>query len=405
MPPSTVTNSTASGVRDMATTGSDVNTGEPQSSDIGPSRYAFGANWQQFVQQALSPERVHDAQRALATRLRRPDLRGLTFLDVGCGSGLHSLAAWLAGAQQVTSFDLDEQSVSATRQLWQAAGCPPNWSLQQGSILDPAFMSQLPAADVVYSWGVLHHTGALWPAVDATISRLSSSGVLYLALYCTENYVSPPPEYWLKVKQRYGHAGPLQRGWMEWAYALRYAILPDLIRRRDPWRQLRERKDRGMDYWTDVRDWLGGWPMEFASVPAVLSHAAQHQLQLLNLKTGQACAEYVFRRQGATNWWDDVLARRQTILIPRPFTSAGGHAVQAEMPALATLGDDHQEPYRSPFTLLEEGEPLVFAHARLKDIQTVGAGRYRHWQQQVIFSSRDGSDPQTNGRRYELVEW
>src|SRR5262245_33858198 len=130
-----------------------------------PVRYGFGKNWAQFIDAHFDQERVDIAQQHLLAFLKLPDLAGKVFLDIGCGSGLHSLAAWRAGAREVISFDIDADSVQTTRQLRHWGGNPPNWCVRQGSVLDPEFLAGLPPADIVYSWGVLHHTGAMWDAV------------------------------------------------------------------------------------------------------------------------------------------------------------------------------------------------------------------------------------------------
>ncbi len=44
-------------------------------------------------------------------------LAGNSFLDVGSGSGLFSLAAMRLGADRVHSFDYDPQSVGCTKEL------------------------------------------------------------------------------------------------------------------------------------------------------------------------------------------------------------------------------------------------------------------------------------------------
>ena len=97
--------------------------------------------------------------------LGKEDLDNKTFLDIGCGSGIHSLAAFLSGAKLIVSFDYDPQSVAATRILHRKAGEPKNWKIMQGSVLDEEFLRTLGHFDFVYSWGVLHHTGQMWQAI------------------------------------------------------------------------------------------------------------------------------------------------------------------------------------------------------------------------------------------------
>src|SRR6266542_2062950 len=124
--------------------------------------FSFGENWQSYVENDYNEQSLASAQKHLLEFLGVSDLKSKSFLDIGSGSGIHSAAAFRAGAERVVSFDVDPASVAATRSLWRAQGCASNWHIQQGSILDPAFLATLEPADIVYSWGVLHHTGRMW---------------------------------------------------------------------------------------------------------------------------------------------------------------------------------------------------------------------------------------------------
>jgi 2-polyprenyl-6-hydroxyphenyl methylase/3-demethylubiquinone-9 3-methyltransferase len=127
-------------------------------------RFEFGANWLRFLE-LLDDRRVELAEDSLRSMLGVADLRGRSFLDAGSGSGLFSLAAHRLGAR-VHSFDYDPQSVACTREVKRRyAEGDPAWSIEEGSVLDPAYLARLGTFDVVYSWGVLHHTGARWDAL------------------------------------------------------------------------------------------------------------------------------------------------------------------------------------------------------------------------------------------------
>ena len=128
-------------------------------------RFAFGENWENFIKTQFSEDRIDSAQRQLLKSLHIDTLEGRHFLDIGCGSGLHSLAAFRSGAKSVHSFDYDPNSVKSTMMLHEFAGKPDNWTVEQGSVLDKNFMKKLKPADIVYSWGVLHHTGHMWEAI------------------------------------------------------------------------------------------------------------------------------------------------------------------------------------------------------------------------------------------------
>src|SRR5215472_16938785 len=152
-------------------------------------RYGFGKNWADFIKHNLSEDVVSQSQRTLAEFLRLDSLEDKTFLDIGCGSGLHSLAAHRLGARRIFSFDYDRDSVATTERLRRYAGDPANWTVRQGSVLDTGFMQTLGEFDIVYSWGVLHHTGDMWVAVRNATLPLKSDGLFFIALYSADHHV------------------------------------------------------------------------------------------------------------------------------------------------------------------------------------------------------------------------
>lgn len=255
--------------------------------------FSFGRNWAEFVQQHLNENRVESARQRLLSFLELPDLAGRYFLDIGSGSGLHSLAAYRAGAARIVSFDLDPASVATTTRLRDQFGSADRWQVLQGSVLDPAFLATIEPADIAYSWGVLHHTGRMWEAVRNAGRLMRPTGLYFLALYTTTR----KSEYWLATKQRYNRAGMLGKRWLEAKYVARHLVLPHLAHGRNPLRTLRETRDRGMDYMTDLRDWLGGLPYEDARPEEVLTFCRKELgMEMINLKTGEACTEYLFRK-------------------------------------------------------------------------------------------------------------
>lgn len=256
--------------------------------------FSFGRNWQSFVDHHLTPERLEISRRCLLDFLGREDLRGSTFLDVGCGSGLSSLAAFDAGAERVLSFDVDPFSVATTRKLREMRGDPEHWRVLRGSVLDEGFLSGLEPAELVYSWGVLHHTGSMWRAIENASRLIGPGGVFFIALYTTD----ADSAYWLEVKKRYNRAGRLGKLSMEAQYVWRHLLVYHLRKRRDPLKYVREYKaKRGMSYLVDVRDWLGGYPFEHATPEEVIAFCKQRLgLELIKVKTGEANTEYLFRQ-------------------------------------------------------------------------------------------------------------
>jgi hypothetical protein len=86
-----------------------------------------------------------------------------------------------------------------------------------------------------------------------------------------------------------------------------------------------------------------------------------------------------------------------------PFIREKGFAWKIEVPELARFADSDAFPRRSMVSLLENGMPLGVAHASHEDIRTVGGGLFSHWNDAILFSTRDNSDPNDTGRRYDLA--
>ncbi len=258
-------------------------------------RFAFGQNWQSYLKNA-GDLHVERAKRALLEFHERHDLKGWAVLDVGCGSGIHSYAAVALGASQVFSFDYDADSVEACRRL-KARKAPEagHWHIQQGDILAEGFTQQLSRYDLVYAWGVLHHTGHLWKAVENAARLVKDGGFLHLAIY-NRHWTSP---FWKAIKKFYCGSPRWIQNLMLAAYAGKDILRLLLKERQNPWRVIRDYpQSRGMLWWNDLRDWLGGYPYEYASVAETTGFLGKLGLRLIrcspNCETG--CSSYLFQR-------------------------------------------------------------------------------------------------------------
>jgi SAM-dependent methyltransferase len=368
-------------------------------------RYGFGKNWAEFIEKKFSDAVVEDSRQHLASFIRMDSLKGLTFLDIGCGSGLHSFAAHKMGADRIFSFDYDRDSVATTKKIHEHAGSPGNWTVQQGSVLDKSYMDKLPKSDIVYSWGVLHHTGDMWSAVRNAAIPMKPDSLFYIALYSSDNYVDPPPEYWLKVKRDYNCAGALGKRWMELRYAMRFMIIPELKAGRNPFQVMRKYGERGMTYWTDVKDWLGGYPMDFASLQDTQSFCKEGLgLELVNVLTGEGCTEYLFCRPELNRHWGAIVEGRRLVPLAGPFHANGGAAYAIAVPDLEGQSDTGAAPRRSRLMLYEDGRMLGLAHSMHDHISRFGKGRFSHYGPNLYFSASDNSDPNQNGRTYAYCE-
>ncbi len=283
----------------MSTThAEDVHSGE---------RFAFGTNWANFLR-VLSDARINEAEQSLRRMLNVENLRGKHVLDVGSGSGLFSLAARRLGAT-VHSFDYDPESVACTKELRRRNDpMDADWTVERGSVLDSDYLQSLGSWDIVYSWGVLHHTGSMWEALGNVAPLVKPSGLLFIAIYNDQRGLSA---WWKSLKRIYNRLPKLLRT----PYALAVMgphefmrFIGVTARSRDPRtyfiniRRYAEISGRGMSYWHDIIDWIGGYPFEVATPEAILDFYAAREFQLIKLKTcgGRlGCNEFVFRRSTA----------------------------------------------------------------------------------------------------------
>ena len=261
-------------------------------------RFEFGENWTKFIKNNFTQERLDNAQKHILHFLKRDDLKGLDFLDIGCGSGLHSLAAFNAGAKKIYSIDYDQNSVNATNISRSHAGNPENWQTDQGDVLDDVFIDNLGKWNFVYSWGVLHHTGEVWRAIDNAQRTVADDGLFYIALYAAD--VQTDMDFWLETKQKYCNSGSFKRWLMVWWYIWKFAMGKNIFKFPLVIKSVFEHRfKRGMNCFADIRDWLGGWPMEFTYDNDVINFLKKKNFELVNIATGEACSEFLFHKNSA----------------------------------------------------------------------------------------------------------
>ena len=261
-------------------------------------RFEFGKNWSNFLR-VVDEEKIDQAVASLRRLLGVETLAGLTFLDVGSGSGLFSLAAHRLGAR-VRSFDYDAQSVACTvemRRRFATAGA--DWTVERGSVLDTAYLTSLGKHDVVYSWGVLHHTGSMWPAIENVMSLVAPGGTLAIAIYNDQGVWS---KRWAALKRFYcsGTFGKVVMCSTYIPAVVAREFAADLFWMRNPFKRYTQYgSSRGMSVFYDWFDWLGGYPFEVAKPEEIFQFARRHGLEMTNMTTcggSVGCNEFVFRR-------------------------------------------------------------------------------------------------------------
>jgi len=263
-------------------------------------RFSFGKNWETFLAQHYSEARLKIAINSLQEFLGLNSLQGLSFTDIGCGSGLFSLAAFKLGAKSVISFDIDPLSIKCCQYLKAKAGNPPQWQVRQGSVLDRAFTRSLPKSDVVLSWGVLHHTGSMWSSIESASLLVKPGGYFYIAIYNKIGGVLGS-RTWTVVKRLYNASPQSMRHLLE-ACWMSADIIYTLFQGKNPIKKIRQYKiNRGMSWYTDIEDWLGGYPYEYATAKEMVDFC-KNSLDLISLKVVErnslACNEFLLKKPG-----------------------------------------------------------------------------------------------------------
>lgn len=248
------------------------------------TRFEFGKNWSRFLE-SVDDVRIREAEQSLKEMLGIKTLQDKRFLDIGSGSGLFSLAARRLGAR-VHSFDYDPQSVACTAELKRRYySNDTNWTITEGSVLDEEYMLSLGQFDVVYSWGVLHHTGAMRQAMENACLAVASGGQLYIAIYNDQGWRSI---YWAQIKKLYnqvprmGKLATVSIVFLSW-WAPK--ILRDSITGRPLLSWKKYIKKRGMSPWRDAVDWVGGYPFEVANPEEIFHFYRDRGFTMMNLTT------------------------------------------------------------------------------------------------------------------------
>ena len=268
------------------------------------SHFRFGENWRVYAAKA-DEAAISEAEKGLQ-RLVGTEIKGKRVLDIGCGSGVHSVAALRLGATQVHGVDLDPDSIAAAKSVLARYATDGPWNIEEKSIFDMRPL-QSGCFDIVYSWGVLHHTGDMFRAVRAAADLVASDGLFVFALY-RKTWFCP---FWKWEKRWYAHASSRSQQFARHLYTMFFRLGLWVTGRGFGNYVATYKTNRGMDFYHDVHDWLGGWPYESISedeveqlmqrlgFEPVRSFVASRQKFLgrpLGL-LGSGCDEYVYRRK------------------------------------------------------------------------------------------------------------
>jgi ubiquinone/menaquinone biosynthesis C-methylase UbiE len=253
--------------------------------------FSFGTNWKAFSERELCVQQLNDASRSVKTLLEIESLKDLSFLDVGCGSGLFSLAAYELGAKRIVGIDIDPMCISVSEQNRNKFIPSAPIEFIEGSALDQERLKSLGEFDIVYAWGSLHHTGEMYEAIKAVSRQVAAGGTYVLAIY--NRHVTS--RIWRFIKWLYNKLPPFGQEIMAFLFFIVIFFAKYLITHKNPLI-----KERGMNFWRDVIDWIGGYPYEYASPQEIEEYLTKQGFVLRRFVKAQVptgCNEYIFQKQ------------------------------------------------------------------------------------------------------------
>ena len=274
------------------------------------AHFAFGHNWADYADEIQS-DQISEAKHALQRQLGNETLAGKRFLDIGCGSGVHGLAALQLGAAEVVAVDIDPESVATTEHVLRRFAPPrASYRVIQRSVFD-LNVADLGSFDVTYSWGVLHHTGNMYEALARAAAMTASSGLFVFALY-RKTWLCRP---WTIEKRWYAAASAKRQEFARRIYIRLFKMRLLISGGNFAAYVEKYRSNRGMNFYHDVHDWMGGYPYESISSREIDKFMTSTGFQALRLFLsnrpkilgrsvgffGSGCDEYVYVRKGSTD--------------------------------------------------------------------------------------------------------
>lgn len=256
--------------------------------------FNFGKNWEEYSLKKLDHNKLQQAEDSILDLLDEEEIKIKTksFLDIGCGTGVFSIVAMKLGANRVVGIDINPKCIEVAREnsrRFLDADLQPEFKV--ASALDSEALKKLGRFDIVYAWGSLHHTGNLNIAIRNATERVEHNGKFILAIY-NRHFTSP---VWVFIKWLYNVVPGFIKAIMVYAFWLIILVAKSAVTRSNPFKM-----ERGMDFFYDVVDWVGGYPYEYATVQEIKDFVQTHgfkALKTIPAKVPTGCNEFVFMKK------------------------------------------------------------------------------------------------------------
>lgn len=259
-------------------------------------QFDFGQNWKEYSENVLDNTRLNQARIAFDELTHDISFEGKTFVDIGFGQGM-SLIIATEKAEKTVGCDINpkcDQVLKANQKVFSKS--TKEIPTVVGSILEPKVVEAILAKnndekyDIVHSWGVLHHTGDMMAAVKHATSLVKPNGYFILAIY-NRHWSSLP---WLFIKWAYCKSPKfIQKLFIGIFYPIIW-LAKFLVTGKNP-----NIKERGMDFYYDVVDWVGGYPYEYASIDEmniIMKNFGFKCLKSVSPPTPTGCNEFVYQK-------------------------------------------------------------------------------------------------------------
>lgn len=251
--------------------------------------FNFGKNWEEYSFKKLDHVRLEQAMNSILDLLTEEEIKAKSFLDVGCGTGIFSIAARKLGAYRVVGVDINPKCIEVAQKnskYFLETTSQPEFRV--ASALDSEALENLGRFDIVYAWGSLHHTGNMDEAIRNTAKRVEQNGKFILAIY-NRHFTSP---VWKFIKWFYNVVPGFIKTIMIYTFWAIILTAKSAVTKRNPFKM-----ERGMDFFYDVVDWVGGYPYEYATIQEIKDFVQTHGFKIIKTipaKVPTGCNEFAF---------------------------------------------------------------------------------------------------------------